>query len=156
MADLLEAARHIHAYGWAVGRGASESERDALKGAAETFIAGVSLWPKGAAEALAGAWAGAEASAEHWAGAHTDPETALRMLCIRRELLADLPTPPEDQDLRRDHQMRRLVERMGQRNEAAADEFDTLALEWVRVAGVAPERYRALLERFRDAGPQSR
>ena len=36
--------------------------------------------------------------------------------------------------------MRRLVERMGQRNEAAADEFDTLALEWVRVAGVAPER----------------
>ena len=141
-----------------MGRGASESERDALKGAAETFIAGVSLWPKGAAEALAGAWAGAEAGGERGAGAGdgvaTDPETALRMLCIRSELLADLPTPPEDQDLRRDHQMRRLVERMGQRNEAAADEFDTLALEWVRVAGVAPERYQALLERFRDTGPR--
>ncbi len=159
LADLLEAARHIHAYGWAVGRAESEFERDALKGAAEAFITGVSLWPKGAAEALAGAWASAEASCERGAGTaggvHTDPETALRMLCIRRELLADLPTPPEDQDLRRDHQMRRLVERMGQRNEAAADEFETLALEWVRVGGVAPERYQALLERFRDPGPRA-
>jgi hypothetical protein len=78
------------------------------------------------------------------------------MLCIRRELLAVLPTPPEDQDLRRDHQMRRLVEHMGQRHEAAADEFETLALEWVRVGGVAPERYQSLLERFRDPGPRAR
>jgi hypothetical protein len=158
-ADLLEAARLIHAYGWSVGRAASASEREALKGAAETFIAGVSLWPKGAAEALAVAWADAEAGGERGAGAgggvHTDPETALRMLCIRRELLADLPTPPEDQDLRRDHQMQRLVERMGQRNEAAPDEFETLALEWVRVGGVAPERYQVLLERFRGSSPRA-
>jgi hypothetical protein len=167
LADLLEAARHIHAYGWAVARAASPSERDALKGAAETFIAGVSRWPKGAGEALTDAWAGAEGGggAEHGGdaerrggvegGVHTDPETALRMLCIRRELLADLPTPAEDQQLRRDHQMRRLVERMGQRNEAPADDAESLALEWVRVGGVAPDRYRSLLERFRQAGSRA-
>jgi DNA-binding ferritin-like protein len=154
--DLLEAARHIHGYGRAVARAASESERAALRGAAETFIAGISQWPKGAAEALTDAWTSAEAGAGAGAGVHADPETALRMLCIRRELLADLPTPPEDQDLRRDHQMRRLVEHMGQHSEPAADEVETLALEWVRVGGVAPERYQALLERFRHPGPRAR
>jgi hypothetical protein len=76
------------------------------------------------------------------------------MLCIRRELLADLPTPPEDQELRREHQMRRLVERMGQRSEAPPDDFETLALEWVRAGGVAPERYDSLLERFRGPTTQ--
>jgi Domain of Unknown Function (DUF349) len=147
VADLLEAARCIHAYGWAVARAAPESGRDALKRAAETFIAGVSQWPRGAAEALTEAWANADSAV------HPDPETALRMLCIRREILADLPTPPEDQALRRDHQMRRLVERMGQGNEAAADDFETLALQWVRVGGVAPDRYDSLLERFRRSTP---
>jgi hypothetical protein len=148
LVDLFEAARRIHAYGWALARAAPESERDALKRAAETFIAGVSQWPRGGAEALTGAWANADAAV------HTDPETALRMLCIRREILADLPTPPQDQALRRDHQMRRLVERMGQRSEAAADEFETLALEWVRVGGVAPDTYDSLLERFRRSTPR--
>ncbi len=152
IADLLEAARRIHAYGWAVGREASERERAALKEAAETFIAGVSRWPKGSAEALADAWASAET------GSHTSPdaERALRLLCIRRELLADVPTPPEDQALRRDHQMHRLVERMGQRSESVEDDFETLALDWVRLGGVAPERYRPLLDRFRDLGHRPR
>jgi hypothetical protein len=147
LVDLLEAARRIHAYGWAVARAAPESERDSLKRVAETFIAGVSQWPRRGAEALTEAWPSAHTPV------HTDPETALRMLCIRRELLEDLPTPPEDQALRRDHQMRRLVERMGQRSEAAADEFETLALEWVRIGGVAPDRYEVLLERFRRSTP---
>ena len=152
LADVLQAARRIHAYGWAVMGAAPPFERDALKSAAEAFIAGVSLWPKGAPEALTDAWANAEANAEATAG--TDSDTALRMLCIRRELLADLPTPPEDQELRREHQMRRLVERMGQRSEAPPDDFETLALEWVRAGGVAPERYDSLLERFRGPTTQ--
>ena len=71
------------------------------------------------------------------------------MLCIRGEILADLPTPPEDQAQRRDYQMRRLVERMGQRSEAAGDDFESLVLEWVRAGGVAPPTYESLLERFR-------
>jgi hypothetical protein len=50
--------------------------------------------------------------------------------------------------------MRRLVERMGQRNEAAQDDFETLTLEWVRAGGVEPERYQSLLERFRGPTTQ--
>ena len=77
------------------------------------------------------------------------------MLCIRRELLAELPTPPEDQALRRDHQMRRLVEHLGRGSDAAADDLETLALEWVRIGGVAPDRYDTLLERFRRSTPRA-
>jgi Domain of Unknown Function (DUF349) len=62
IADLLEAARRIHAYGWAA-RAAPSPELDALKRAAETFIAGVSRFPKGGAEALTAAWANANAAA---------------------------------------------------------------------------------------------
>jgi hypothetical protein len=145
-ADLLEAARRIHAYAWAAAGGAAESERGALKQAAEAFISGVSRWPKGAAEALGEAWANAEAASNENAAAH---ESALRMLCIRGEILADLPTPAEDQALRRDYQMHRLVKRMGQRSEAAEDDFESLVLEWVRAGGVAPPIYESLLERFR-------
>ena len=152
IADLLEAARRIHAYGWAAARAAPSPELDALKRAAETFIVGVSRFPKGGAEALTAAWANADAAA------CTDPatdadaaarETALRMLCIRGEILTDVPTPPEDQALRREHQMRRLIERMGQRSETAADNFETLALEWVRAQSAEPAIYESLLERFR-------
>jgi hypothetical protein len=149
---LLEAARRIHAYGWAVARTAAGSEREAFKQAADTFIAGVAQWPRGGAAALTQAWANADAAIRTDTAVRTDtasPENALRMLCIRGELLADLPTPPEDQGLRRDHQMRRLVERIGQGSEAAADDVDTLVLEWVRLPGVAPDRYESLLERFR-------
>ncbi|MGD0493840.1 MAG: DUF349 domain-containing protein [Steroidobacteraceae bacterium] len=149
LVDLLEAARRIHAYGWALARALPESERDTLKQVAETFIAGISQWPKGAAEALTAAWASAEAAG------HPDAETALRMLCIRRELLAELPTPPEDQALRRDHQMRRLVEHLGRGSDTAADDLETLALEWVRIGGVAPDRYDTLLERFRRSAPRA-
>jgi len=54
------------------------------------------------------------------------------MLGIRGEILTALPTPPGELTLRREHQMRRLIERMVQRVEAAVDDFETSALEWVR------------------------
>ena len=99
IADLLEAARRIHAYGWAAARTAPSSELDALKRAAETFIAGVSRFPKGGAEALTTAWANADAAActDPAADADADAaarETALRVLCIRGEILTDRPRRP--------------------------------------------------------------
>jgi len=144
-ADLLEAARHIQAYGRAAAQAAPSADCDALKQAADTFIAGVQLWPKGAAEALERAWARAQATTGLDSSAH---ETELRMLCIRSEILADLPTPPEDQALRRDFQMQRLVRRMGQHGEAGADELDAMALEWVRVGPSSAGIYEPLLARF--------
>ena len=125
---------------------AASSDGESLKQAAETFIAGVSQWPKGGAQGLKDAWAKIGAAAGQDAAAH---ESALRMLCIRCEILTDLPTPPEDQALRRDYQVQRLVQRMGQRGETNADELDSLALEWVRVGPVSTGTYEALLARFR-------
>jgi hypothetical protein len=142
---LLEAAGCIQAYGWAVAQDAASPAREALKQTAETFIAGVQQWPKGGAQALKEAWAKAEAAA------HLDfaaQETALRMLCVRSEIITERPTPPEDQGLRRDYQVQRLVQRMGERNEANPDELDALALEWVRVGPVPAAAHESLLARF--------
>jgi hypothetical protein len=151
--DLLEAAGRIQSYGWAVAQNATPADREALKQAAESFIGAVPQWPKGGAEALKEAWAKADAAAGLDAAPH---ETALRMLCIRSEILADVPTPPEDQPLRRDYQMRRLVQRMGQQIETPADEFDGLALEWVRVGPIPASTREPLLARFlRSHGKQN-
>jgi hypothetical protein len=144
-ANLIEAARRVQVYGWAVAQDVASSDREALRQAAEAFIAGVQQWPKGGAQALKEAWTKAHAAADLDAAAH---ETALRTLCIRSEILTDLPTPPEDQALRRDYQVQRLVQRMGQRSEAKADELDALALEWVRVGPVSAATHESLLARF--------
>ena len=150
--DLLEAASRIHAYGRAVAHTPPVAEREALKQAAETFIAGISRWPKGGAEALAEAWGRAEA-AEPLEAAH---EKALRLLCIRSEILGDLPTPAEDQELRREYQMRRLVERMGRGNEGTDDSVENLALEWTRSGSASADVYQSLLGRFRGSLRSSR
>jgi hypothetical protein len=144
--DLLEATSRIHAYGRAVSQAAplSSPSREALKQAAETFIAGISRWPKGGAEALADAWRMAETAAP----LEASHEKALRMLCVRSEILKDLPTPAEDQELRREYQMRRLVERMGQGAEGTDDSVESLALEWARGNSASEGVYQSLLGRF--------
>ena len=143
--QLLEAAERIQAYGGAVAQDAASSAREALKQAAETFIAGVQQWPKGGAQALKEAWAKAEAAADIDFVAR---ETALRMLCVRSEIITDRSTPAEDQALRREYQVQRLVQRMGERNEANPDELDILALEWVRVGPIPAAAHESLLARF--------
>ena len=150
--DLFEAVRRIQAYGWSVAQDSALSERETLKQAAEAFIAGVRQWPKGSPQTLKDAWAKAEAAAGLDAATHED---ALRTLCIRGEILADLPTPPEDQALRRDYQVKRLMQRMGQGSDADADDADALALEWARIGPVSPERHDALLGRFLRCRPRA-
>ena len=71
------------------------------------------------------------------------------MLCIRAELLTDLPTPPEDQPLRREYQLQRLVQSMGQGVRADDTQLDTMAIEWVSVGPVDEATYAPLLQRFR-------
>jgi hypothetical protein len=146
--DLLEVASRIHAYGRALATAAPAGECETLKEAAETSAAGVSQWPKGGAEAIADAWTRA---ADRKPPDDDGTEKALRLLCIRAEILKDLPTPAEDQGLRREYQMQRLVERMGQGKEAADDDAGSLVLEWARSPSVGEEPYRSLLARFKDA-----
>jgi hypothetical protein len=75
-------------------------------------------------------------------------EAALRLLCVRAELIADAPTPPEDLELRREYQMQRLVASMGRGERAAPTDLDDLVLEWIAVGPVEPATHNALLARF--------
>ena len=143
----LEAANRIHAYARAVSGTAPAAEREVLKQSAESFIAGISHWPKGGIEALASAWVTAE-TAEPPAALH---EKALRLLCIRSEILRELPTPAEDQGLRSEYQMQRLVERMGRGVDPADDGVESLALEWTRSHSVSEGIYKSLFARFCDS-----
>jgi hypothetical protein len=75
-------------------------------------------------------------------------EAALRLLCIQAELLTGTPGPPEDQDLRREHQMRRLVDALGNGRRAEPTELDDLALDWLAAGPVETAVYAALFARF--------
>ncbi|HVN98443.1 MAG TPA: DUF349 domain-containing protein [Steroidobacteraceae bacterium] len=145
--NLLEAARLINAYAWALAQGASATDAEALKRAAEEFIAGVPQWPKPGAQALQAAWDRAGAAGTG-AGDAGEEERRLRTLCIRAEIHADQPTPPEDQELRRQYQLQRLVQSMGRPQEHNPAELDELSLEWMRGAPIAAPTYELLLARF--------
>ncbi|WP_428311388.1 DUF349 domain-containing protein [Hydrocarboniphaga sp.] len=141
--DLFEAADHVRAYRLAVARRSDASLIDSLKQAAETDIAAVRRWPKGGLDALK------QALADDRAADLAVNEAAARMLCIRAEILSDTPTPAEDQALRREYQLQRLVQGMGQRLTADEAHMDSLAIEWVRVGPVEQAAYAPLLQRFR-------
>jgi hypothetical protein len=132
-------------------QGVSADESTSLKLAAETYIAGVQQWPKPGAQALKSCWAKADAAGTAGAGntsSATDEELRLRTLCIRAELHADVPTPPEDHELRRAYQLQRLVQSMGRPSEANPAELDALSLEWLQGAPIASAIYERLLARF--------
>lgn len=141
--DLFEAADQIRAYRLALARHQDAAQIASLKAAAEAGISAARRWPNGGLEALR------TALADERATGPAANESALRMLCIRAEILADLPTPPEDQALRRDYQLQRLVQNLGQGPRADATELDTLAIEWLGVGPVEDAAYAPLLTRFR-------
>ena len=141
--DLLDAADRVRAYRAAFAREVDESERGALKQAAEDYIAGVTQWPKGGLEAVKKALAKAEA------GDFEANETVLRTLCIRAEILTDLPTPAEDQTLRREYQVQRLIKGMGQGISVDEKQLDAMTIEWIDIGPTDAAVYSALLERFK-------
>jgi hypothetical protein len=141
--DLLDAASRVRAYRAALASGAPAAEAAELKASAEIFIAGVGRWPRGGLEALK------RELAREDAGDAAAGESALRQLVIQAEVLTDLPTPAEDQALRRDYQVRRLMEGMGQGLIARDGEIDELALAWVGAGPAEGAADQALLERFK-------
>src|SRR6202034_4310282 len=100
---------------------------------------------KGAAPLMKEAWQKAEAATGMDLAAN---ENAYRTLCVRLEIAGGQTTPPEDQSLRREYQMRRLMQGMGRHGEEDSDAWETLALAWVRIGPIAPAGYQALLARF--------
>jgi len=144
--DLFDAAAQVRAYALATVLGQSPEARDALRESAASAVAGLEHAPKGTRALL-------EQQLERVAAGATSAdlavnEAALRLLCIRAELISEAPTPPEDLPLRREYQMQRLVASMGRGERATATDLDGLALEWLAVGPVEAAVHDALFARF--------
>ncbi len=144
--NLFEAGRRVLAYERAVMQDAPAAERETLRHAVDSFIEGVRRWPKGGLQALKQALTRADSAV---ADGDEAREAALRLLCIRGEILASMPTPPEDEERRRDYQMRLLMANMGQGVHRDDQDWDALRLEWIGIGAAVPEVHADLEARFR-------
>ncbi len=142
---LFEAGRHIQAYAWSVARRADAAEQTVLKHAAESFMCGIQHWPKGGLQLAQEALVAAQSALDADLRAN---EKTLRLLCIRGEILREIPTPSEDEALRRDYQVQRLMQGMGQGRHATDGDPEALVCEWVRVGPVASPTRETLSARF--------
>ena len=146
-AGLFTAATEIRAYALAVAQGLPDAECEALHAVAEATVAGLEQAPKGGRNVLGQQLA--EAAAGRINVDQGANETAMRLLCVRAELAAGLETPGEDLELRREHQMRRLVEAMGRGGGGATPaDMEDLLFEWLAVGPVDPAAHASLLARF--------
>jgi hypothetical protein len=143
--NLFEAGRLIRAYERAVIQNAPPAERETLRNAAESFIASVRRWPSGGLQSLKQALARADSVSDADDEAR---ERALRMLCIRCEIYSSTATPPEDESLRQDLQMRLLMEDMGQGSHTDDRVWNAMLLEWIGIGAVAPAVHEDLERRF--------
>lgn len=142
--DALDAANYVRAYRLALVRKADAAECEALKRAAEGHLASAAKLPKRGLEALR------NALAQPGNGDSAANELSLRRLCIRAEILTDTPTPDADQGLRREYQVQRLMESMGQGVKSDDGQLDTLAIEWLGVGPIEESSYQQLLARFKE------
>ena len=140
---LFDAASAIRAYGLAQLRSEAIDEARAAASAAVAALAGA---PKAARTVLEQQFS--KVAAGDVAGDLSANELALRLLCIRAELVADVATPESDLDLRRNYQMRRLLETKGLGADIALADLDELALEWFTAGPMDPSIESALRVRF--------
>ncbi len=144
--DLFDAAARVRAYALATVLDRSPDEREALRASATAAMAELEHAPKGMRAALAQQ---VEEIATGNVGADLAAnEAALRLLCVRAELLTDAPTPEEDLPLRREYQMQRLVASMGRGERPAPSDLDDLASAWIAVGPVETALHDALFARF--------
>lgn len=144
--DVLAVAGRLREYALATVEGRSGEECDAMREAAAAALHELSHAPKEARAAL-------ERQVARLAAGPVDAdldanEAALRLLCVRAELVAGVDTPPQDQELRREYQMQRLVASMSRGERVSAADLDALALEWIAVGPVEPAAHAALQARF--------
>jgi hypothetical protein len=143
--NLLEAGRHVRTYEWASMENSDPARRETFKQAARTFIESVPRWPRGGLQTVKDALMKAESTPGAGADAR---EKALRILCIRGEIECEIPSPAEDDALRREYQVQRLTQQMGQGIHSSDRDWDARGLEWIRIGAVSPLLHDALQERF--------
>jgi Domain of Unknown Function (DUF349) len=141
---LFEAARLVHALEWAVRNNADAAEETSLRHCAQSYITGVRSWPSGGLKAINESLTKATMNSDVDMAVR---EKALRLLCIGNEIHCDMPTPPEDEALRREYQLQRLTQAMGQGRTQNADP-EAMMLDWVRMGAVSPAVHQPLRDRF--------
>ena len=140
------AAARVREYALAVVQQRPGEECEALRTAAESAVAALAQCAPAARDVLDRELA--RVTAGGFIADLAGNEAALRMLCIRAELLTDVATPTEDLERRREYQMQRLVQSMGRGERASPADLDGLALEWLAVGPVEPAVHEGLLARF--------
>ena len=146
--NVRAAARQVRAYQRAVIACATDVEREALRTAADAFIAGVPRWPnKSTMQALRQALVRTDS-----AGFATEDdaarELALRTLCVHAEILSGATTPAEDAGLRREQELQLLRQGLGQARRVDDRDWEAMRLEWLGMSAVAPEVHDELERRF--------
>ncbi len=145
-AELLAAAALVRACALAVAEGRDAGDCEALRASAESAVAGLANAPKGTKAILERQLAAvADGTISTDLAAN---ESALRLLCVRAELIAGVETPAEDLELRRHYQMQRLVDAMARGERDTPGDLDRLAQEWLLVGPVAAAVHDALFARF--------
>ena len=135
-ANLFEAGRRIREMEWA---------KRGMQAAAD-FIAAVPAWPPGGAAVVKDRFAKVEAVLETDAPAR---ERSLRMLCVRAEILKEQSSPAEDEAMRREYQVKRLMQGMGQGRGAEEGDWGAMVIEWVGIGAIELKAHEALEDRFR-------
>ncbi len=144
--EVFAVSAQVRACAFAVLAGRSAEELAAMQDAVAATLAGLEHAPKDVCTILEQQITAV--AARSFSEDLAANEAALRLLCVRSELASGMPTPPEDEELRRDYQMQRLVESMGQGQRPAPAELGELAREWLAVGPVEPAVHEALLARF--------
>jgi hypothetical protein len=152
---LFDAAAAVRAYAVLRADGATE-EALALQGdVVVVALAGLESAPRAARLGLEKHWSKVTATAAPFDLAAN--ALALRLLCVRAEIAAGRETPDEDQGLRREHQLKRLLASRNLGADTGPEDNAALLLEWLLTGPVAPELELALRARFlRCAGKPMR
>lgn len=145
-ANLFEAGRRIREMEWAKRAGAAASDTGELAKAAEDFIAAVPAWPPGGAAVVKDRFANVDAPLETDAIAR---ERSLRMLCVRAEIMKERTSPGEDETLRREYQVKRLMQGMGHGRGAEEGDWGAMVMEWVGIRAIELRAHEVLEQRFR-------
>ena len=144
--NLFAASAAVAAYHLALQQ--SDEPGEQLLHTVQDTIDAITQWPKGGREAIQSKLAAVDAASPIDFDAN---ELALRLLCVRMEILADVETPSSDQALRMDYQVKRLQHGFGQKCLSPEHAMTDLVMQWVNVAPVSEACYEPLFKRFNQA-----
>ncbi len=144
---VLDAGNLIRQYRLCQATGGEGEALEARRLEAAQYLEAERAWPKAALQVLRAELA-RTAAANAPANEVAANEAALRLLCVRAELLTNTVTPEHDQSLRREYQLQQLLKGMGQGRSEVGAALEALLYEWLAVGATSDATYAELLARF--------